>query len=199
MSRGRPLPLRLRCLRKAHSLLGILDGVRDAGEKAIVFAEYRRTQRFLATIIHDCYGIKPAIINGDTPTGFDIQAAVNSRLGIVKAFNSKRGFDVVIMSPVAAGVGLTVTGANHVIHFSRHWNPSKEDQATDRAYRIGQIRPVYVYYLIARHPDKRVSSFDDNLARLLATKRGMRGAVLYPSEKMEVHPEDVLKGTIGDE
>ena len=102
------------------------------------------------------------------------------------------------MSPLAAGVGLTVTGANHVIHFSRHWNPSKEDQATDRAYRIGQTKPVYVYYLIARHPDERVSSFDDNLARLLFAKRGMRGAVLYPSEKLEISPEDVLMGANGE-
>ena len=131
-------------------------------------------------------------MNGETPVGFDAESHSGTRLGIVKAFNKKAGFDVVIMSPVAAGVGLTVTGANHVIHFSRHWNPSKEDQATDRAYRIGQKRPVYVYYLIAKHPDIRVSSFDDNLARLLSAKRGMRGAVLYPSERVEIKPEDVL-------
>jgi SNF2 family DNA or RNA helicase len=183
---------------KVLSLLDILDRVRTASEKVIVFAEYRRTQRFLAAVIHDRFGIHPAIINGDTPPGFDADAHSGTRLGIVREFNNRSGFGVVIMSPVAAGVGLTVTGANHVIHFSRHWNPSKEDQATDRAYRIGQTRSVYVYYLIARHPDEKISSFDDNLARLLFAKRSVRGAVLYPSERFEIKPEEVLKGTIGE-
>ncbi len=184
---------------KTLSLLAILDKVRSAGEKAIVFAEYRRTQRYLATIIHEHFGIKPMIVNGETPVGFDAEAAAGTRLGIVKAFNQKSGFDVVIMSPVAAGVGLTVTGANHVIHFSRHWNPSKEDQATDRAYRIGQTRPVYVYYLIARHPNERVTSFDDNLARLLATKRNVRGAILFPSARMEVKPGEFFDDSLGSD
>lgn len=177
---------------KASELIEILDHVKNRGEKAIVFAEYRRTQRFLATIIHARYRINPSIINGDTPVGFSQISTNVNRLGLVKSFNQRSGFDVIIMSPIAAGVGLNVTGANHVIHFSRHWNPSKEDQATDRAYRIGQTRPVYVYYLIARHPNENIKSFDDNLASLLFAKRGLRSAVLYPSEKVEIKPEDML-------
>lgn len=54
---------------------------------------------------------------------------------------------------IAAGTGLNVTGANHVIHYSRHWNPAKEGQATDRAYRIGQTKDVYVYYPMAVSPN----------------------------------------------
>ncbi|MBL0052891.1 MAG: SWF/SNF helicase family protein [Bacteroidetes bacterium] len=55
---------------------------------------------------------------------------------------------------MAAGVGLNVTHANHVIHYTRHWNPAKEEQATDRAYRIGQEKDVHVYYPMAVFPDK---------------------------------------------
>lgn len=181
---------------KTLSLVEILERVRMSKEKAIVFSEYRRTQRFLATVIHEVFGIRPEIVNGDTPAGADAEAFDGSRLGIVKKFNEKEGFDVIIMSPIAAGVGLNVTGANHVIHFSRHWNPAKEDQATDRAYRIGQSKPVYVYYLIARHPRPEIRSFDDNLARLLAEKRSLRGAVLYPAGLREVKPEDVFNASM---
>lgn len=181
---------------KTLSLVEILEHVRAAKEKAIVFSEYRRTQRFLAAAIHEAFGIRPDIVNGDTPSGMDVEVCEGTRLGIVKKFNEKEGFDVIIMSPVAAGVGLNVTGANHVIHFSRHWNPAKEDQATDRAYRIGQSKPVYVYYLIARHPRPEIRSFDDNLARLLSEKRSLRGAVLYPEGMREVKPEDVFNASV---
>jgi SNF2 family DNA or RNA helicase len=181
---------------KTICLIEILNHIKNAGEKAIIFSEYRHTQRFLAAAIHEVFGIRPDIINGDTPTGGSSDLYDESRMGIVKRFNEKTGFDVIIMSPVAAGVGLNVTGANHVIHFSRHWNPAKEDQATDRAYRIGQNKPVYVYYLIARHPRPEVRSFDDSLARLLIEKRRLRGAVLYPVTLQEVKPEDVFRASV---
>lgn len=183
---------------KTVALVEIIDKIRLRNEKVIVFAEYRRTQRYLAALIHEVFNIRPEIINGDTPAGIDTQNSDRSRLGIVKKFNEKKGFDVIIMSPVAAGVGLNVTGANHVIHFSRHWNPAKEDQATDRAYRIGQKKPVYVYYLIARHPDPKIRSFDDNLARLIFEKRKLRGAVLYPVAMREVKPEEILNASLKD-
>ena len=76
------------------------------------------------------------------------------------------------MSPIAAGIGLNVTAANHVIHYSRHWNPAKESQATDRAYRIGQEKDVYVYYPMAIFPnDIKDPSFDETLDLLLSRKK----------------------------
>ena len=80
------------------------------------------------------------------------------------------------MSPVAAGVGLTVVGANNVIHLERHWNPAKEAQATDRVYRIGQTKPVNVYIPMALHP--KVRSFDLQLNSLLANKVDLSDAVV---------------------
>jgi hypothetical protein len=177
---------------KTLTMLEILKAVRDKQERVIIFTEFRRTQRMLAELIHEYFGLMPRIMNGETPVGFDVDTASETRMGIVRSFNESPGFNIIIMSPVAAGIGLTVTGANHVIHFSRHWNPSKEDQATDRAYRIGQEKPVYVYYLIARHPESSIRSFDDNLARLLFLKRSLRGTVLYPAVLQDIKPEDVL-------
>jgi len=80
------------------------------------------------------------------------------------------------MSPVAAGVGLTVVGANNVIHLERHWNPAKEAQATDRVYRIGQKKGVNVYFPIAMHPN--IATFDQQLAKLLQKKTGLSNAVV---------------------
>jgi SNF2 family DNA or RNA helicase len=70
---------------------------------------------------------------------------------------------------LAVGFGLNIQAANHVIHFTRTWNPAKEDQATDRAYRIGQTKDVYVYYPVVVAPD--FTTFDAKLDELLNWKR----------------------------
>ncbi|MGY2437988.1 helicase-related protein, partial [Escherichia coli] len=86
--------------------------------------------------------VAPDIINGDTSAS---ASHVQSRQKRIKAFQAKPGFGVIILSPVAVGFGVNIQEANHVIHYTRTWNPAKEDQATDRAYRIGQTREVSVY------------------------------------------------------
>jgi hypothetical protein len=103
------------------------------------------------------------------------------RQGIVDKFQSnRREFDVMILSPRAGGVGLTLTSANHVIHLSRWWNPAVEDQCTDRVYRIGQDQTVHVYYPIAVHPLYGDGSFDVLLDKLLAEKRELSKRMLIP-------------------
>jgi SNF2 family DNA or RNA helicase len=92
------------------------------------------------------------------------------------------------MSPIAAGMGLNVTAANHVIHFSRHWNPAKENQATDRAYRIGQTKDVFVYYPMATSPNFK--SFDETLDELLSRKTTLATSTIFPTERIEVSPDD---------
>jgi superfamily II DNA or RNA helicase len=183
---------------KCLLLIDILNKVKRRNEKAIIFSEFRKTQRFLAKTIDENFGILPHIINGDTPTETSPYSLTMSRSRIIQQFNESEGFNVIIMSPIAAGVGLTVTGANHVIHFSRHWNPAKEDQATDRAYRIGQKKEVYVYYLQAKHPNPTIKSFDENLAALLSSKRKLSGAVLYPIARMEVKPEEMFNRILNE-
>src|SRR5205807_3172615 len=95
------------------------------------------------------------------------------------------GFDVMILSPKAGGVGLTLTSANHVIHLSRWWNPAVEDQCTDRVYRIGQGRNVNVYYPMAVHPLYGDSSFDELLDALLTRKRALSARMLLPSVNLK--------------
>jgi SNF2 family DNA or RNA helicase len=90
------------------------------------------------------------------------------------------GFDIMLLSTRAGGVGLTLTRANHVIHLARWWNPAVEDQCTGRVLRIGQERPVEVHVPLAVLPGRR-PSFDENLNALLSRKRAlMRDALMPP-------------------
>lgn len=151
-----------------------LTSIQQAGEKALIFLESKKMQRMLRRMISLQYGISVEIpINGDMD-GF-------KRKKIVDSFNAYNGFNVLILSPIAAGVGLNISSANHVFHLSRHWNPAKEDQATDRAYRIGQKKDVEVYIPIAKHPDFGVDgAFDQKLDQLLDYKRRLSAGALFP-------------------
>ena len=162
---------------KLVETIDILDTVQKANEKAIIFAERKATQRLLYRVVSSRYKVHPRIINGDTPaTARGLSTTKLSRQQSIDEFESETGFNVIIMSPIAAGVGLNVTEANHVIHYSRHWNPAKEQQATDRAYRIGQSRPVFVYFPIATIPNNEFESFDIVLNRLLERKKDLASA-----------------------
>lgn len=180
---------------KIQETIAILNQVLLAKEKAIIFCIYKETQRLLQRVIAAKYHITPKIINGDTKVVStssirDIEANY-SRQQAIDSFEEKPGFNVIIMSPIAAGMGLNITAANHVIHFGRHWNPAKESQATDRAYRIGQTKPVNVYYPITILSDKyQFKSFDQTLDELLSRKTHLAEATLYPTEQAEVQIAD---------
>lgn len=165
----------------------ILDGVRTKGEKALIFVESRKIQLLLRTFLEQVYGIQvQPPINGTT------QAVARQKM--VNQFNQASGFQVLLLSPEAAGVGLNITGANHVIHLSRCWNPAKEDQATDRAYRIGQKKAVTVYLPMAVDTDfPEEASFDLNLDALLQYKRDLSRSALYPTEASEENALAMLK------
>ena len=118
----------------------ILIEIKKKDEKAIIFTKYKKMQKILWNVIKYWFDIEVGIINGDADKA--------SRRRVLDDFRKKEGFNAIILSPEAAGVGLNIVEANHVIHYTRHWNPAKEEQATDRAYRIGQKKDVYVYYPI---------------------------------------------------
>jgi SNF2 family DNA or RNA helicase len=129
---------------KLSWLLEKLDCIRENGEKVLLFAVQKKFQELLRSHLSEIYGVKIAIINGDTKA-VSSPLSNETRLGLIKEFSDTDGFGICILSPVAAGAGLNITAANHVIHLERHWNPAKENQATDRAYRIGQKKEVQVY------------------------------------------------------
>lgn len=158
---------------KLHWLLDTLGSIRERNEKAIVFCEFRDMQLMLAHYIESIFGTRPDIINGDTAAS---SASDASRQKRIKRFQQADGFGVIILSPVAVGFGVNIQAANHVIHFTRTWNPAKEDQATDRAYRIGQRKDVYVYYPVVRADE--FTTFDVKLDALLERKRALSGDML---------------------
>lgn len=101
---------------------------------------------------------------------------MENRQQLIDAFQRSPGFNVIILSPLAVGFGVNIQAANHVIHFTRTWNPAKEDQATARAYRIGQTRTVTVYY--PGVVSDRFPSFDVKLDALLSSKRALATDIL---------------------
>ena len=134
---------------KLECVVGLLRDIRKKHEKAIIFAINKRAQEFVAAACEQLFAIRVHIINGDTKAVARSSGALTRRR-MIEAFELETGFGVIVMSPIAAGVGLTITAANHVIHLERHW---KEAQATDRVYRIGQKKDVFVYLPVLRHPD----------------------------------------------
>lgn len=164
----------------------ILAEIRDKGEKALIFCESLDLQPLLAVEVRRRFRLPNpvACISGEV--------AGDRRQQLVNQFQSRSpGFDVMILSPRAGGVGLTLTAANHVIHLTRWWNPAVEDQATDRVYRIGQDREVTVWLPIAEHPAYREASFDRKLDALLKRKRDLAQGLLIEPESPE-DPEQLL-------
>lgn len=179
----------IRTSARLEATISYIDKIKEVNEKVIVFAQFKEIQRMLQKVFHERYGIFAKIINGDTPPVVkNPNSNRMSRQGSINYFQSVDGFNIIIMSPVAAGMGLNVTAANHVIHYSRHWNPAKEQQATDRAYRIGQEKDVYVYYPMA--VSDRFKSFDETLDELLNRKVVLASSAIYPSASFEVKPEE---------
>jgi SNF2 family DNA or RNA helicase/HJR/Mrr/RecB family endonuclease len=190
---------------KLQVVRDILEEVRAKNEKVILFADRKETQKLLQRVIYDSFGIFPSIVNGDTPSTKKLEGKSKlSRQQTIDRFQSEEGFNVIVMSQLAAGVGLNVTKANHVIHYTRHWNPAKEQQATDRAYRIGQTKDVHVYYPMAVFPSdmlddngKRQESFDEILNKLLVLKTALAANTLFPTEQAEVRPDEIFGDVFG--
>lgn len=170
--------------------LAILRKVADAHEKALIFVEDLAMQDRLAGLIQQHFKLpaRPTRINGGIPG--------HMRQGLVEKFQSNPGaFDVMILSPRAGGVGLTLTAANHVVHLSRWWNPAVEDQATDRVFRIGQTRDVHVYLPMAVHPDPDLgpSSFDLRLNALIERKRKLTRDLFFPPDASDGDLSDLFR------
>ncbi|WP_347840014.1 SNF2-related protein [uncultured Draconibacterium sp.] len=178
---------------KLKKVVAILDNIKNQNEKAILFTENKSMQRVLRRIIAEHFEINSSIINGETPTSKSKNNKTKlSRQQEIDKYQEKDGFNVIIMSPVAAGFGLNITEANHVIHYTRHWNPAKEQQATDRAYRIGQKKPVKVYYPLAVSPDNEMKTFDIILDELLSRKSHLATSTLFPTEQIEIGKDDFI-------
>jgi len=169
----------------------VLDGVAARGEKALVFIETLDMQTALLPLLRRRYGLPwlPHVISGRIPG--------RKRQALVESFQDRSGFDVMLLSPKAGGVGLTLTAANHVVHLSRWWNPAVEDQCSDRVHRIGQDRTVHVHLPLAVHPELGERSFDLKLDALLEGKRGLSRQVLMPALFTKDDAASMFTETVG--
>ena len=180
----------------------ILAEINKKHEKALIFLESREMQTLLRQIIHSKFDMNraPMVINGAV-SGEKRQKIVKEFSNIdaggnIKPVSQPSGFDVLILSPKAAGVGLNITAANHVIHLSRWWNPAVEDQCTDRAFRIGQKKDVHVYYPLAIHPKYEGGSFDEKLAKLLEKKRDKSARLLTPASCSPAETSELFEDVV---
>lgn len=176
-------------------LIATLTEIKKKDEKVIIFVEVRELQRLLQHYIFQAIGLRPAIVNGDTPAATASRNRGKSRYQQTKTFQDHPGFQAIILSPLAVGFGLNIQAANHVIHYTRAWNPAKEDQATDRAYRIGQGRDVHVYCPIVSVPE--FLTFDEKLDRLLSWKRTLAGNILNGTDDLSVADFGDIEGIDG--
>ena len=143
------------------------DVILAGGESMLVFTQYTQMATLLQQHL-DARGIRSLFLHGGVP--------VQRREEMVAEFQAG-GVPVFLLSLKAGGTGLTLTRATHVLHYDRWWNPAVEDQATDRAYRIGQDRPVQVHRLIAE------GTLEDRIAALLEKKRDLADAVIGSGER----------------
>jgi superfamily II DNA or RNA helicase len=163
---------------RLHATIEILRRIETAGQRALVFIESRKMQERFIQIIRRAFRLSRVdLINGDTP--------IQQRQRIVERFqrhlHQDGGFDLLVLGPKAAGTGLTLTAATHVIHLSRWWNPAVEEQCNDRVHRIGQRSDVLVHVPMAIHPRFREHSFDCLLQSLMTRKRRLAAAALWPA------------------
>ncbi|MDT9685453.1 DEAD/DEAH box helicase [Streptomyces sp. TRM76323] len=147
---------------KLELLDELLDTILAEGAGVLVFTQYVRMARLLQDHLA-ARGVRAQLLHGGTP--------VAEREAMVRRFQDGE-VPVFLLSLKAAGTGLNLTRAEHVVHYDRWWNPAVEAQATDRAYRIGQTRPVQVHRLIAE------GTVEDRIADMLARKRRLADSVL---------------------
>ncbi|MFD6285866.1 DEAD/DEAH box helicase [Streptomyces sp. NPDC060205] len=151
---------------KLELLDELLDTILSEGACVLVFTQYVRMARLIERHLH-ARGVHSQFLHGGTP--------VHEREAMVERFQEGE-VPVFLLSLKAAGTGLNLTRAEHVVHYDRWWNPAVEAQATDRAYRIGQTRPVQVHRLIAE------GTIEDRIADMLLRKRELADAVLGSGE-----------------
>lgn len=142
----------------------IAGEIAERQEKALIFTQFREIIPALADVLAAVFGRPGLVLHGGTP--------VKHRKGLVAQFQDEDGPPFFILSLKAGGTGLNLTAASHVVHFDRWWNPAVENQATDRAFRIGQSCNVLVHKFITR------GTVEERIDALIAEKRQLAEEVL---------------------
>jgi SNF2 family DNA or RNA helicase len=151
---------------KLEAFVEILEELRENNHRALVFSQFVKHLEIIKQYLTE-NGIAYQYLDGSTPS--------NKRQESIDAFQKGTG-DVFLISLKAGGVGLNLTAADYVIHLDPWWNPAVEDQATDRAHRIGQQRPVTVYRLVTE------DTVESKILKLHETKRDLADSLLEGTE-----------------
>ncbi|MBK8504584.1 MAG: DEAD/DEAH box helicase [Saprospiraceae bacterium] len=144
---------------KMALLFDKLDSIIDSGEKVLLFSQFTEMGNLLKHFITSRYGEEPLFYHGG--------CSLKQRKNMVDSFQNNRAHKIFILSLKAAGTGLNLTAANHVIHYDLWWNPAVEAQATDRAYRIGQSKNVMVHRFITKNTfEERINEMIQSIKKL---------------------------------
>ncbi len=148
---------------KFQRLIALCEPIAARQEKVLVFTQFRAIMPSLERCLTDCFGRPGLVLHGGTP--------VKKRQGLVRQFQQDEATPFMVLSLKAGGTGLNLTAANHVIHFDRWWNPAVENQATDRAFRIGQKRNVLVQKFVCK------GTVEERIDKLIASKQRLSDEV----------------------
>lgn len=155
---------------KLIRLLELLDEIISEGDRVLLFTQYAEMGKILTSWLPKQLGVNVQFLYGGTPPEMRDQ--------MVKRFqDDPHGPPIFVLSLKAGGIGLNLTRANQVIHFDRWWNPAVEDQATDRAYRIGQSRNVQVHKLIT------VGTLEERIDDMIESKKGLADAIIASGDQ----------------
>lgn len=154
---------------KVQLLFELLNSILSAGEKVLIFTQFREMGNLLESFITEHFGSQPMFYHGG--------CSVQQRQEMVERFQHNRADKVFILSLKAAGTGLNLTAASHVIHFDLWWNPAVENQATDRAYRIGQKKNVMVHRLITKN------TFEEKIDEMIQKKKHLADMTVSTGEQ----------------
>lgn len=148
----------------------ICEEIAAKQEKVLVFTQFKEIISPLSAFLTTIFGREGLILHGETP--------IKKRTELVASFQQEQGPPFFVLSIKAGGTGLNLTRASHVIHFDRWWNPAVENQATDRAYRIGQKHPVLVHKFICR------GTIEEKIDALIASKKKLSKDMLEGSDEL---------------
>ena len=155
---------------KTTRLIEMLDEILAAGDQALIFSQFRQMGYLLASTLRHALDREVLFLHGGTPR--------LQRQKLVDEFQKRDGSTpIMLVSLRAGGVGLNLTAANHVFHFDRWWNPAVENQATDRAYRIGQMRTVQVHKFVCR------GTLEERIDEMLETKSQLAEQIVGAGEQ----------------
>lgn len=167
------------CSVKMQRLCEIIDEMTDSAGKALIFTSYQESIDLLVAAIVGRFAIPTDFIDGRVP--------VPQRQIKVDQFTAEKASAVLVLNPRAAGTGLNITAANHVIHFNPEWNPAVEDQASARAYRRGQKKAVTVHYLFY------VNTVEEVIHERMQRKRDLAAAAIVGTDGRDQEVDDLLR------